>query len=483
MGNATDAPRTIDRRYHVERPIGRGGMGTVWLCRDERLERAVAVKQIGALPGETTPDLARALREARSSAALNHPHIVSIYDVVEEDDQIWLVMEYVESRTLAQVIAQDGPLTPEAAVGIGAQVAQALATTHAAGTIHRDVKPGNILVTADGLAKVSDFGIARVLGGDQLTRSGQLIGTPTYFSPELARGDKPTPAVDVWALGATLYAAVEGHPPYQAQPNALALLATIATTQPPPPVRAGFLTEPIRRMLDGDPRSRWTMEDAAHVLERLREQHGSRRAEATTAVQPRAVPPVPPASPARTASADQRRRRGPGALVVAGLAALLALAAVLGFLLLQHQPSGSPAATDHSTKAAKTSPSHGPSSTPPSTTTSSTPSSTPPTSAPVTGAQEFVRSYYAALPGDTRTAWSSLSPGFQDKIGGYGSYRGFWTTIAAVSVTRTRPSGPGAVDVSLTYTHQDGSTESEVRRLFLSGHGGHRLITGDAVVG
>src|SRR5215212_3847903 len=117
------ARQTIAGRYDVERPIGHGGMGTVWLCRDRRLGRHVAVKQIGALPGEAAPDLARAMREARSSAALNHPHVVSIYDVVEEDDHIWLVMEYVAARTLAQVIAQDGPLSPEAAVGIGAQIA------------------------------------------------------------------------------------------------------------------------------------------------------------------------------------------------------------------------------------------------------------------------------------------------------------------------------------------------------------------------
>ena len=273
MGEATKAPQRIAGRYLVERPIGRGGMGTVWLCRDERLEREVAVKQIGALPGETAPDLARAMREARSSAALNDPHVVSIYDVVEEQDHIWLVMEYVDSRTLAQMISQDGPLPPEAAVGIGAQIAEALATTHAAGTIHRDVKPGNILVTADQVAKISDFGIARALDQGQLTRSGMVIGTPTYFSPELARGEKPTPAADVWALGATLFAAVEGHPPYQDQPNALALLATIATSPPPAPQRAGFLTEPIERMLDPDPGSRWTMQDAAHVLARLRERH------------------------------------------------------------------------------------------------------------------------------------------------------------------------------------------------------------------
>src|SRR4051794_36929743 len=240
-GETTMAAQTIASRYHVQRPIGRGGMGTVWLCRDLRLGRNVAVKQIGTLPGETVPDLARAMREARSSAVLTHPHVVSVYDVVEEEDHIWLMMEYVASRTLAQIISQDGPLTPEGAVGIGAQVADGLAAAHAAGTIHRDVKPGNILVTAEGVAKISDFGIARAHDQGQLTRSGLVIGTPEYFSPELARGGEPTPAVDVWALGATLYAAVEGHPPYRQESNSLALLARIASTPTPRPETAGFL--------------------------------------------------------------------------------------------------------------------------------------------------------------------------------------------------------------------------------------------------
>src|SRR3954454_9269494 len=169
MGEATTAPRKIADRYRVGRPIGHGGMGTVWLCRDESLERDVAVKQIGTLPGETVPDLARAMREARSSAALNHPSIVSIYDVVEEDEHIWLVMEYVASRTLGEMLAEDGPLSPEWAVWIGAQIAEGLAAAHAVGTIHRDVKPGNILVTADHVAKLSDFGIARAHDQGQLT--------------------------------------------------------------------------------------------------------------------------------------------------------------------------------------------------------------------------------------------------------------------------------------------------------------------------
>ncbi len=461
-------------------------MGTVWLCRDERLERDVAVKQIGALPGETAPDLARAMREARSSAALNHPHVVSIYDVVEEGDHIWLVMEYVASRTLAQVIAEDGPLSPEAAVGIGAQIAEALAATHAAGTIHRDVKPGNILVTADGVAKISDFGIARVHDQGQLTRSGLVIGTPTYFSPELARGEKPAPAADAWALGASLYAAVEGHPPYEHQPNALALLATIASSPPPVPRSAGFLTEPIERMLDPDPGSRWSMQDAAHMLERLRDRHARRlgRDPTTELTKPRdlaAVAPSPPAAPA--ASDERRRRRGPGALVVAVLAGLLALAAVIGFLLLQGRPSGTSSAHDPArTPRTAHHSAGGGASTPPSHPTTAPSTST---SRPATGgsAQQFVRSYYSALPSDTRSSWSALSPGFQDKIGGYGNYRGFWSTISDVSTGRTRPVGGNAVDVSLTYTRNDGGTESEVRRLFLERHGSGYLITGDQVVG
>jgi eukaryotic-like serine/threonine-protein kinase len=511
MGEATKAPETIAGRYHVERPIGRGGMGTVWLCRDDRLERDVAVKQIGALPGETAPDLARAMREARSSAALNHPHVVSIYDVVEEDDHIWLVMEYVASRTLAQVIAEDGPLSPEATVAIGAQIAEALAAVHGAGTIHRDIKPANILVTDQGVAKISDFGIARVHDQGRLTRSGLVIGTPTYFSPELARGEKPTPAADVWALGATLYTAVEGHPPYEAQPNALALLATIASSPPPPARAAGFLTEPIGRMLDPDPRSRWSIAHAAGVLERLQERYAGKTLDdpTTELLVPRATAPaVPPAAPSSTPesapapdadAADatptpaESRRRRPGALVVAGLAGLLAVAAVIGFLLLQGDPAGqssaqgpggTPRTTNHSTPGGR-SPSTSASDPTTAPSTPSTPSSTPPHPGPVAGASaaQFVRSYYASLPADTRTAWAALSPGFRAKIGGYGSYRGFWSTIASVSVGRTASSGTSSVDVSLTYTGTDGGVESEVRRLFLERSGKGYLVTGDAVVG
>ena len=493
---------TITDRYLVERPIGSGGMGTVWLARDQRLGRLVAVKQIGLLPGETAPDLARAMREARSSAVLHHPHVVSVYDVVEEDDHIWLVMEYVASRTLWEVISRDGPLAPEAAVTIGAQIADGLAAAHAAGTIHRDVKPGNILVTDERVAKISDFGIARAHDQGQLTQTGLVIGTPEYFAPELARGEDPTPAVDVWALGATLYAAVEGQPPYPRQSNALALLATIASTPPPRAEHAGFLTEPIARMLDPDPGSRWSMQDAAHVLRRLQEDHARehtrRSGSAPTTENEPAAPPSPTPAPR-----DERQRRPMGGrLLLVGLIGLLALVALGGYLLLHDGSAGAPSATHHSRATSPREPaskqtsstSSGPSSTP-STSPTTAPTTAPPTSSSgggqhtsgqaVTGknARQFVRSYYSALPSDTRTAWSALSPGFQAEIGGYDSYRGFWSTISSVSVGRASDAGGSAVEVTLTYTRNDGQVDHEVRRLYLERTGSGYRVTGDDVVG
>ena len=261
-------PELIGDRYRVESAAGRGGMGTVWLCHDERLDREVAVKQVGLLPNQSVTDSARAFREARSSAGLNHRNVVTVFDVVEQDDHIWLVMEYVPGRSLSQIIREDGPLPPRDVAHIGAQVAEGLALAHAAGISHRDVKPGNVLVRADGVAKISDFGIARTHGDPALTQSGFLTGTPTYFSPQLARGGEPTQADDVWALGATLYAAVEGHPLFEQHPNPVAVLHDIASGRARPPERAGFLDEALRSMLTSDPDTRWSM---AYAGRRLRE--------------------------------------------------------------------------------------------------------------------------------------------------------------------------------------------------------------------
>lgn len=275
-------PQLIAGRYQVLRAIGRGGMGTVWLCRDEVLGRDVAVKQIGALPGESATETKRAMREARSAAALNHPNAVAVYDVVDHGGRPWLVMEYVEGQTLADEISHDGRLSPQRVSDIGAQLAGALARAHERGIVHRDIKPGNVLIDKAGRPKISDFGIARGHGDEQLTQIGFITGTPGYLSPELARGGDPLPASDVWALGATLYTAVEGQPPYEPRSNPIALLRAIAAERPRPMTYAGVLGPAIEAMMLEDPARRWDMVTSAKRLARI--------ARTITAVMPRVNP-------------------------------------------------------------------------------------------------------------------------------------------------------------------------------------------------
>ena len=275
-------PQLIAGRYKVLRAIGRGGMGTVWLCRDEVLGREVAVKQIGALPGDSATETKRAMREARSAAALNHPNAVAVYDVADHEGLPWLVMEYVEGQTLADEISHDGRLSPQRVADIGAQLAGALARAHERGVVHRDIKPGNVLIDKAGRPKISDFGIARGHGDEQLTQIGFITGTPGYLSPELARGGDPHPASDVWALGATLYTAVEGRPPYEPRSNPIALLRTIAAERPRSMAHAGALGPAIDAMMLEDPARRWDMATSAKRLGRI--------ARTITAVIPRPDP-------------------------------------------------------------------------------------------------------------------------------------------------------------------------------------------------
>ena len=493
------APSIIADRYRVDRVVGRGGMGAVWLCTDELLGRTVAVKQVGHLPGGSTPDLARALREARSAAALNHPNVVSIFDAIEEGDQIWLVMEYVPSRTLSEIMTEEGSLDPERAAWIGAQVADGLAAAHLRGTMHRDVKPGNILVSDNDHAKISDFGIARTMGDAQLTQTGMVIGTPGYFSPQLARGEEPTPGDDVWALGATLFGAVEGHPPFPDQSAALATLSSIANAeQAPRPEQAGVLSEAIVHMMELDPGSRWTMADVAYHLHALCDQASltgtqarvSTQAEASTATLAELVPgpespatpdpdPVPAMAPPPT---EQGRRRWPGALL--GVAAALVVAVVALLLVRDDEPGVTPVNTGDEPSGQVSSEGEEP--TDPGQ-TDDPPGSPPPTTsspdgdapAPASGDQEqFVADYYGLLPDDTAAAWPLLSPDMQAEVGSYEDYQGFWSTIDTVTVDDTAPSGSNAVDVTLTYV-TDGSSEQETRLIELEETDDGFLIVGD----
>lgn len=261
-----EQPETIAGRYRVVRALGRGGMGTVWLCEDSVLEREVAVKQIAAGAGIDGKSIERARREARTVASITSPHVVKIHDIVEDHGQLWLVMEYVESENLQKVISEHGPMSPEQVMHIGAQMADGLAAAHAQGVVHRDVKPANILITPEGDAKLVDFGIARRNNEEHITLDGVMSGTPVYFSPELARTGEPDFPSDVWALGATLFAAVEGKAPFDDAGTPVAMLHRVIEQEPREPEAAGPLEGPIRAMMERDPGQRWSSQEAAEAL-------------------------------------------------------------------------------------------------------------------------------------------------------------------------------------------------------------------------
>ncbi|MDQ4010878.1 MAG: serine/threonine protein kinase [Actinomycetota bacterium] len=251
--------------------IGSGGMGVVWQARDERLQRLVAVKQLllapDLNPGETEEARLRALREARIAARLQHPNAIVVYDVAEHDGEPCLVMEYLPARSLAAVLNERCFLPVGEVASIGAQVASALAAAHAAQIVHRDVKPGNILITNGGTAKITDFGVSRAAGDVTVTQTGMMAGTPAYLAPEVARGQVPTTASDVFSLGATLYAAVEGRAPFGEGNNQLALLHAVAAGEVPPPLHAGPLFAVLMSLLAKDPAARPDMHRAGLELE------------------------------------------------------------------------------------------------------------------------------------------------------------------------------------------------------------------------
>jgi tRNA A-37 threonylcarbamoyl transferase component Bud32 len=267
-----DQGHLLGRRYRLLSVVGRGGMGTVWRARDEVLHRDVAVKEVRFPSGLNADDervlYERTFREARASARLNHPNVVALHDVLEEDGRPWIVMQFVEARSLQHILDEEGPLSPRRAAGIGHQTLTALHHAHAAGILHRDVKPSNVLITGDGRAVLTDFGIAQVEGDTTLTQTGLVMGSPAYIPPERAQGERAVPASDLWALGATLYAAVEGRPPYDRE-DAVAALAA-ALTEPVPPARGAG---PLRPVLDGllarDPARRVTADQALPMLDEV----------------------------------------------------------------------------------------------------------------------------------------------------------------------------------------------------------------------
>jgi serine/threonine protein kinase len=249
----------------------------------------------------------RSLREARVAARLTHPGVVTVHDVIEADDSPWIVMELVPARSLARILAEDGPMPPSRAAKMGTVLLDALGSAHAAGIVHRDVKPGNVLITAGGRTVLTDFGIAIVAGDPRLTQAGMVMGTPGFCSPERIRGAPASPASDLWSLGATLYAAVEGHGPFDGQGSAMAVLANIVHGDPPPATSAGPLGPVITALLNRDPAAR---PDAGTARRMLTEACDGRRA-LQPAAPARPAPAAPPATTVGPAAAPAPATAGP----------------------------------------------------------------------------------------------------------------------------------------------------------------------------
>ncbi|MDN5761874.1 MAG: protein kinase [Microlunatus sp.] len=505
----------IADRYRLIRQLGAGGMGVVWEAHDERLDRPVAVKQLRPQPALTDAEAdvvaRRAMREARINARLQHPYAVSVFDVVEHQGRPCIVMELVPSVPLTEVMRELGPLDPSEAARVGSQIAAALAAAHALGIVHRDVKPGNVLIGDDGAAHICDFGISRAFGDTSLTMTGMITGTPAYLAPEAARGEESTFASDVYSLGATLYAAVEGEPPFGTEGNAIAVLYRVTAGEVRPPRRAGALGPLLESMMSTRGQDRPSMADAAAQLSALVDGRASSpRPSGTepTLAMPAPVPerssapaPAParsvadppdtparqtaipnsPAPPQHRAAPTKRRRRRSGLVAAIAIAIVLAGAAAVTLLWpTQEQPAAnsdpSPSAT--STRSAEAT-SAEPTSTQPSATQSSKAPATQPTTAQLAQA---VTDYYGLLPDNTDAGWDLLTASYQREAGGRKGYESFWNGIDTVTVTGVRATTPDRVQATLTYVEKSGDKSTERRSFRLVESGGVLKINQSSVI-
>ncbi|GGQ30983.1 protein kinase [Streptomyces pseudogriseolus] len=374
MSEEPGSERVIAGRYRLLSPLGEGGMGTVWRARDEVLHREVAVKEVRAPAGLPASDVermyARLEREAWAAARIADRNVVTVYDVALEDGRPWIVMELVRGLSLAEVLDAEGPLSPRRAARIGAEVLAALRAAHAAGVLHRDVKPANVLIANDGRVVLTDFGIATVEGSSALTMTGEVVGSPEFLAPERALGRTPGPESDLWSLGVLLYAAVEGHSPFR-QDTPLSTLRAIVDEELPPPRRAGPLAPVVEGLLRKDPAARLSAERASEDLRAVAaggapDADPARTASAyapTVAALP--VPPTDPYRPpvtagqaadgvptAATATAPPPRGRRGAALLVAGLVLLALALAGLTYALLDRDDGGPEAGNGGTTSSA-----------------------------------------------------------------------------------------------------------------------------------
>ncbi|MFD6972489.1 protein kinase [Streptomyces sp. NPDC059949] len=259
MEQQTGGGAVLAGRYRLVEPIGRGGMGKVWRAHDELLHRTVAVKELtaGLYVAQADRDVmhARTQKEARAAARIQHPAVVTVHDVLEHDDRPWIVMEYIDGPSLAEAAKAAGRIEPREAARIGLHVLGALRAAHAVGVLHRDVKPGNVLLAKDGRVLLTDFGIAAIEGDSSITRTGEIVGSIDYLAPERVTGGSPDPASDLWSLGATLYTAVEARSPFR-RTSPISSLQAVVNDEPPALRQAGALGPVITALLRKDPAER-----------------------------------------------------------------------------------------------------------------------------------------------------------------------------------------------------------------------------------
>ncbi|TDF48500.1 serine/threonine protein kinase [Streptomyces sp. WAC05374] len=392
----------VDGRFELLRRLGSGGMGTVWRARDTVLHREVALKEVRYDAGPAGATRERVLREARALARLSHPHVVTVHHIVDVEPHPWIVMELLPGPSLQDRIAQEGPLSPVEAARTGRQVLAALRAAHTAGIRHRDVKPANILLRADGNAVLTDFGIAALQGSTSLTMTGELVGSPEYMAPERIRGMGDDPASDLWSLGLVLYVCVEGVSPLR-RATTLATLAAVLDDPVPPAVRSGPLAPVLTALLVRDPAAR---PDANRLDEMLALAESGTAppphwpAQPTVTAPPRATPPPGPVPPGPLPAPATRpglpaRSRTP--VVVAALSVAVALVAATALVLVlrggpdtnaggHRGPAASPTATAPPTTAGPTAsaPTTAPTTAAPTTTvpTTAVPTTYRPTQAP-----------------------------------------------------------------------------------------------------
>ncbi|MEU4448787.1 serine/threonine-protein kinase [Actinosynnema sp. NPDC050801] len=519
----SDDGRLVAGRYRLGRRIGSGAMGIVWQAHDERLHRTVAVKQLLLQPGlaeaDTDEAKRRAMREGRIAARLQHPHAIAVYDVAEDDGQPWLVMEYLPSKSLSTALSERGTLPPRDVASIGSQVASALAAAHNAGIVHRDIKPGNILLGNDGTVKITDFGISRATGDVTVTATGMLAGTPAYLAPEVAKGYDPGPPSDVFSLGSTLYAAIEGAPPFGLNENTIALLHQVASGKVVPPKQAGPLTALLMRLLRAEPEDRPTMAEAREALAAVAAgrtapdfpmalpqshppswqgapvqaqstralapagQHGPQAAAGTpphsaTRVaaaptpapaapqrQAKHNPPPPPARPlgaSRPAGGPMKSKRS-AVLTALAIAGAAAVGILLASVLSNGDPGDNQAGATTSTTAreaggeASVTPSKRPSTPATKITVEPTPEQQ----------EQAVRDYFGLLPDHVDEGFGRLTAKMQAAAGGAGGYEGWWKSVKAIDLKGVRMNSPYAYEVDIAYQMKDDSISTERKLIIL----------------